>query len=224
MWVCLLHLATRILCQRNDLNGFITKFFNRTFVEYENGFGSPSSLYWIGLKSLHQLTQNNTCSAQFILQDRDNIWWSEEYVNIAIGDSSVGYQIHISGFQGNATDGMTHNDGAIFVVSCLQNIGGFWGFDECNIQAGINFVSKLDHFVWAGLNSLSLEYTEFWLICYNNWSVEMSENTDFQICLWSYLNNHVWRFLSTKLYIKIWPTRHSKPVRELFNSYWTQRF
>ena len=157
------------LVQRNNLSGFNSKFFNRTYVEYENGFGSQSSLYWIGLKSLHQLTQNNTCSAQFILQDRDNLWYSEEYANIVIGDSSVGYQIHINGFQGNATDAMTYNDGGTFVVACGHYIEGFWAMDGCFFAAGINSVTTLDDFSWCGpVGGIYLQYTEFWLICYNN--------------------------------------------------------
>ena len=169
--MCCTYIATRILCQRNDMDGYNSKFFNRTYAEYEDGFGSPSSLYWIGLKSLHQLTQNNTCSASFILQEKDtDIWWSEEYVNIAIGDSSVGYQIHISGFQGNATDAMTVNDGGIFVVSCDQYIGGYWALGGCALPAaGINLLSSHTDFGWCGpVGGFSLEYTEFWLICYNN--------------------------------------------------------
>ena len=166
--MCALHLATKILSQRNDLNGFTSKFFSRTYAEYEDGFGDQSSLYWIGLKTLHQLTQNNTCSARFILQDTNNIWYSEEYVNIAIGDSSVGYQIHISGFQGNASDAMTYNDGGTFVVSCLTYIGGFWAIEDCSIPAGINIVSSVEEFSWSGPElGFSLRFTEFWLICNN---------------------------------------------------------
>ena len=159
-----------ILVQRNTVAGFNSKFFNRTYEEYENGFGNESSLYWIGLKSLHRLTQNNTCSARFILQDTDGIWYTEEYVTIVIGNSSVGYQIHINGFQGNASDAMTINDDGIFVVSCFPYFGGFWANGDCMIPAGINFVSSPRDFGWTGPfgGGFSLIYSEFWLMCYNN--------------------------------------------------------
>ena len=71
-------------------------------------------------------------------------------MNIVIGNSSVGYKIHINGFQGNATDAMTYNDGGTFVVSCYPYVGGFWTVDGCSIPAGINFVSSQTDFAWSG--------------------------------------------------------------------------
>ena len=87
-------------------------------------------------------------------------------MNIAIGDSSVGYQIHISGFQGNASDAMTVNEGGIFVVSYAFYVGGFWIIGGCDITAGINLVSSSDDFAWASpFSYFHLASTELWLYC-----------------------------------------------------------
>ena len=162
--------ATLTLAQRNNINGSSTRFFNRTYAEYENGFGSQSSLYWIGLKSLHQLTQNNTCSARFILQDTNNILYSEEYIGIVVDIASTGYLIHINGFTGDALGSMTASDGGTFVMSCGGHLGGFWDEWGCQIEAGINF-SPPSLFKWMDvteLTTIQLSSSEFWLSCYSN--------------------------------------------------------
>ena len=48
------------------ING--TLLFNRTFTEYENGFGDPSGEFWYGLKNIHCFTQNEATELRIDLE------------------------------------------------------------------------------------------------------------------------------------------------------------
>ena len=159
--------GTMILVQRNNFNGLNSKFFNRTYAEYENGFGSPSSLYWIGLKSLHQLTQNNTCSARFILQKQPasgipkNTWTSRLMIlpSDTRSTSAGSMETPVTPWRTMMAEHLLFH-----VVHMLEDSGDS---GDCAIAAGINFVSSDQDFSWSGPDStrFPLRSTEFWLYC-----------------------------------------------------------
>ena len=45
---------TVILCRRKNINVHVD--FNRTWDEYEEGFGNLNTEFWIGLRNIHCLT------------------------------------------------------------------------------------------------------------------------------------------------------------------------
>ena len=136
---------------RNDYAGSSSGFFNRPWIEYQQGFGSPTgllyqyqqgfgsptALYWIGLDRLHQLTQGN-CQVRFDLQDRGGTWHYAQYSSFSVGDSSTSYKLTIGGYSGDAGfDAMAGNDGRQFSTydadhdgrggNCASFYGGgFW--------------------------------------------------------------------------------------------------
>jgi hypothetical protein len=57
-----------MLILRNDISVSDPNFFNRSWEEYQQGFGSPDSLYWIGLDKLHDLSQHG-CGIQLLLME-----------------------------------------------------------------------------------------------------------------------------------------------------------
>ena len=116
-------------------------FFNRPWTSYQQGFGSPTSLYWIGLDRLHQLTQIN-CQVRFDLQDTGGTWHYAQYSNFSVDNSSTNYTLTIGGWSGDAGDAMSMSNGQQFstydadhdgfAVNCASwNGGGFWFGSWC---------------------------------------------------------------------------------------------
>ncbi|XP_068633713.1 protein scabrous [Battus philenor] len=115
--------------------------FNRKFSEYVRGFGDPASEYWIGLESMHQLTNNN-CS--FMRIDMTDIYggiWYAQYDNFYVGSADTGYVLEIGGFSGNASDAFEYQnhmefstidrDRDISNTHCAGNYEGGWWFSHC---------------------------------------------------------------------------------------------
>ena len=153
---------TETLVQRNDHTGSNDYFFNRTYEEYRNGFGNQSSLFWIGLERLYQMTDTNNCTIQFYLQDHTTLFF-EEYLSVHTKSSADDYMLNINGCRGNATDAMYMHDEQRFSTSCGSN-GGFW-YNVCGFRAGINN-SPANRFYWdtPGMY-IRLRSSEVWLSC-----------------------------------------------------------
>ncbi|KPJ06393.1 Protein scabrous [Papilio machaon] len=115
--------------------------FNRKFVEYVNGFGNPASEYWIGLESMHRLTQDNCSSMRIDMTDIYGGVWYAEYKNFYVGNADSGYALEISGFSGNASDAFEYQnhmefstidrDRDISNTHCAGNYEGGWWFSHC---------------------------------------------------------------------------------------------
>ena len=126
-----------ILILRNDFNGSSSGYFNRTWTQYQQGFGNPTALYWIGLDRLHQLTQGN-CQVRFDLQFSDRTWHYAQYSNFSVGNASTKYRLSIGGYSGNAGESMADDNGWQFStydsdhdgcmgINCASYYGGgFW--------------------------------------------------------------------------------------------------
>ena len=112
-------------------------FFNRSWEEFRQGFGTPSSHYWVGLDRLHDLTQSN-CIVHFDLQLVNETWYFAEYSTFVVGDSSSYYSLTIGGYTGTIGDAMAYHNGYSFttydadhdghsMANCANsNGGGFW--------------------------------------------------------------------------------------------------
>ncbi|XP_013179528.1 PREDICTED: protein scabrous-like [Papilio xuthus] len=115
--------------------------FNRKFVEYVNGFGNPASEYWIGLESMHRLTQDNCSSMRIEMTDIYGGSWYAEYKNFFVGNADSGYALEIGGFSGNASDAFEYQnhmefstidrDRDISNTHCAGNYEGGWWFSHC---------------------------------------------------------------------------------------------
>ena len=152
---------------RNDLAGSSSGFFNLPWTRYQQGFGSPTALYWIGLDRLHQLTQEN-CPARFDLQDRNGTWRYAQYSSFSVGDSSTNYTLTIGGYSGDAGyDAMVNSNGHQFSTYDATNTwayecasaygGGFW-YGDCASAAlttsapGFGFLWSIYPAGWMYLN------------------------------------------------------------------------
>ena len=124
------------LILQNDFAGSSSGFFSRSWAQYTQEFGSPTSLYWIGLDRLHELSQRN-CAVRFDLQITDGTWYFAQYSIFSVGDSSTNYQLTIGGYSGNAVDVMVYHNGLPFSTYDVDNDG--WPYGSCAIETGGGF-------------------------------------------------------------------------------------
>ncbi|EFN80148.1 Protein scabrous [Harpegnathos saltator] len=121
--------------------------FDRTWNEYSVGFGSPVSEFWIGNEALHRLTRDNCSRLRIDLTDTYGVYWRAEYEHFSVDSEETGYQLHVSGYSGNATNALSYQDSMAFSakdrdmdisnINCAANYQGGWWFSHCQ-HANLN--------------------------------------------------------------------------------------
>ncbi|XP_059612535.1 protein scabrous [Phlebotomus argentipes] len=121
--------------------------FNRSWDEYAQGFGSPSSEFWIGNEALHRLTADNCSSLRIEMQDIYDNTWRAEYSHFHIDTRADGFRLTVAGFSGNASDALNYQNGMQFSAidddrdisntHCATNYEGGWWFSHCQ-HANLN--------------------------------------------------------------------------------------
>ena len=164
---------------RNNLAGASSGFFNLPWTKYQQGFGSPTPLYWMGLDRLHNVTQGK-CQVRFDLQFTDGTWHYVQYSSFSVGDSSTKYKLTIGGYSGDARfDAMAYSnvrpfstydaDHDTWANNCARDYGGGFWFGACAF-ARITKSSKTNaaaKFAWNTTNGLmyQLNVVEVSLLC-----------------------------------------------------------
>ncbi|XP_062609896.1 angiopoietin-1-like [Saccostrea cucullata] len=119
--------------------------FNRSYGEYENGFGSPSTEIWLGNKYFFFLTYYRWSILRIELV-YSNYSVDVEYEHVSLGHLRYNYRLHIHGFSGNTSDMMSYLDGRRFgandydpgqcgcpiLASC-----GWWCDHSCNTMCSL---------------------------------------------------------------------------------------
>eukprot|EP00058_Branchiostoma_floridae_P007810 XP_002593298.1 hypothetical protein BRAFLDRAFT_83845 [Branchiostoma floridae] len=116
--------------------------FNRTWEEYRQGFGNKNGEYWLGNDIIHFLTEQKDYRLRIDLEDFEGQRRFAEYNTFRVDDQEQNYRLEVSGYQGNAGDSMTINNGMSFSTidrdhdvlrgSCSQHRGkGGWWFRAC---------------------------------------------------------------------------------------------
>jgi len=167
-----------VLIQQN-VDG--SNFFNRSWAEFKVGFNDSSGNYWLGNDLLHQLTKRDRYKVRWDVQALNLSWYYEEYNTFAVQSEANNYRLQVSGFSGNAGDGLSYHDGMMFTTydrdndrstsssyrgNCaLKHGGGFW-FNDCS-WASINSVRRTGLYKWWSFYSgnLWLQSTRMWLTC-----------------------------------------------------------
>jgi len=115
-------------------------FFNRDWVEYEDGFGNLNGEFWIGLRSMHCLTSKGNWELQIDYQLRNGTKSYLHYNKFAVGSAEDQYQLNISGFDSiGLTDPFSYfdqlngmkftsrdRDNDLWPDNCAHGHGGFW--------------------------------------------------------------------------------------------------
>lgn len=121
--------------------------FNRKWVEYSTGFGSPGGEFWIGNKILHKITKDNCTELQINMKDIYGKQWQANYNSFYVGNYSTGFKLSVSGYNGNSSDALDYqnnmefsafdNDRDISNTHCANNYEGGWWFSHCQ-HANLN--------------------------------------------------------------------------------------
>ena len=173
LWVC--HLGCWIMIFRNDYAGSSSGFFNLPWTRYQQGFGSPTALYSIGLDRLHQLTQGN-CKVRFYLQYTDGTWHYAQYSTFSVGDSSTNYKLAIGGWSGDTgLDTKAQLNGLQFSTydadhdtwseNCASTKGGGFWFSDCGWMLIMASVSSTTFSVLTSSGWMHLNVAEVRIVC-----------------------------------------------------------
>jgi len=157
--------------------------FNRTWTQYQWGFGSTYGNYWIGLDNLHYITSRGDMEAYFYIETFEGQSASARYDKFGVGSRDDDYVLSIEGFSGTAGDGMNGSpetlqlDGMKFstwdrkndnaVGDCAISSGGPWWHNRCAL-ATLNgpYLPEGEHIrpgqnciKWTSYTEDSLKYT-----------------------------------------------------------------
>ncbi|XP_065903988.1 fibrinogen-like protein A [Dysidea avara] len=115
--------------QRNGvIDGFLSPYFNKNWVEYENGFGTLNgSKFWFGLKALNYLTNTGKWELRVDCQLQDKTWTYYHYTTFSVGDSGDEYPLTVGGFTGIADqDVFAYHNGMKFSTFDNDNDLSSW--------------------------------------------------------------------------------------------------
>ena len=123
------------------VNGSVN--FYRNWADYEEGFGYLDQEFWLGLRKIHRLTEDATCTLRVDLGDAQGNRPYANYSTFSIGDSSTEYTLTIAGYSGTAGDSMAYHNGSMFSTkdndndnwstdSCATRCLGAWWYNRCN--------------------------------------------------------------------------------------------
>uniref|UniRef100_A0A3Q3FF55 Fibrinogen C-terminal domain-containing protein n=1 Tax=Labrus bergylta TaxID=56723 RepID=A0A3Q3FF55_9LABR len=128
-----------LLVQQRE-SGALT--FNRTWAEYNSGFGSVDARgkgeFWLGNQNLHLLTNQGETMMKVELED-----WE--------GGAASGYPLYVSGYTGDAGDALATSqpphsgmkfstfdkDNDKWQKNCAETYGGGWWYNNCQ-SANLN--------------------------------------------------------------------------------------
>lgn len=119
--------------------------FNRSWIEYADGFGDNTTDFFIGLTLLHFITSQQPHELLIRMQLRDK---SQEarYSHFVIGSESEAFVLKSLGiYSGNAGDGMRGNENHKFSTydrdhdtyedgNCAADEGGGWWYLNCGLK------------------------------------------------------------------------------------------
>ena len=118
-----------------------TEDFERTWKEYEDGFGQLNGEFWYGLRNIHCLTNRDDVELRIDMTRTDGIEMAWVYQTFRVAGSDDKYSLEIGEGEGPGTlDGMAYHNGRPFTThdhdndarnnNCAVGYGGFW-FGNC---------------------------------------------------------------------------------------------
>ncbi|GIY87305.1 techylectin-5A [Caerostris darwini] len=147
--------------------------FNRYWREYKIGFGDVSKDFWLGNDNIYALTNQERCEIRFDLEDDEGNKRFAAYKNFRIDDEQSNYTLSISGYYGNAGDGMKFHDGQRFATrdrdyltgaAVLEGAWWIFGWAYCHLNGlyipGIDNPKSIHWYLWkknVGLASAEMK-------------------------------------------------------------------
>ncbi|XP_041373663.1 ryncolin-4-like [Gigantopelta aegis] len=129
------------LVMQRRMNG--SENFNRTWIEYEDGFGDLQNEFWLGNKYVHLLTNQKQYEVKFSVLDSNGTRGTIHFEHFSISDAADKYRLTLVGrTTSNTTDFMSYHRGQPFSTEdqdndnfvtkhCAQSFGCGWWFVRC---------------------------------------------------------------------------------------------
>ena len=95
--------------------------FNRTWLEYEDGFGKLTGEFWYGLKALHCLTGQGGWGMRMDVTLANGTNIILQYEKFQIASAKDKYKLTVGGFQGTTTDPVSGHNGMYFTTKDRDN-------------------------------------------------------------------------------------------------------
>ncbi|KAG0710847.1 Fibrinogen C domain-containing protein 1 [Chionoecetes opilio] len=122
-------------------NDSIRQDFNRTWIEYQLGFGNIETEFWMGLDLLHVLTSTTLHELRIDLADYEGGERWAMYGFFNVGSDETKYRLSIGRYSGDAGDAMqvhhghsfsTHDqDNDAYEHNCAELRRGAWWYTDC---------------------------------------------------------------------------------------------
>ena len=120
--------------------------FNQSWEGFKVGFGDPDGNFWLGLETVHKMTNNIPYKLRIEFMLQNGSWYSAEYDTFRVKSESEKYKIEVEGYFGDLSDVMNlgnvqngmyfssydqdndrHNGG-----NCATIYGGGWWYSSCH--------------------------------------------------------------------------------------------
>ena len=137
--------------------------FYKTWVEYKNGFGDNNN-FWLGNDNIHFLTVGNQ---QLYVEVSKGSSLYAKYSNFTIANESGLYALTLSGYSGNAGDGLAYHNGRNFTTydrdndiwerNCAESYKGAWWHGACHDSNlnGLYTTTSSSSMVWSGIGGFN---------------------------------------------------------------------
>lgn len=129
--------------------------FDRTWVEYENGFGNLAGEFWLGNKIIHELAKSPR-EVRIDLKSRENVTGYAVYPYFKVHGPIVKYRLEISGYHGNINDCGAPSSWQHFTTSssggnCAVEDAAGWWYKDCGC-GNLNRQTRPKWYSWRVAN------------------------------------------------------------------------
>ena len=149
--------------------------FNRTWLEYEDGFGELTGEFWYGLRALHCLTGQGGWEMRMDIKLANGTNIILQYEQFKVASAKDKYKLTVGGFQGTTTDPMAYHNGMYFTTkdndndnydgaNCALSYGltepqGGWWYNKC-WQIVPNIIYNYRYGILLNIQHHALPYIE----------------------------------------------------------------
>lgn len=135
--------------------------FYRPWSHYKAGFGNAKGEYWLGLESIHLLTNGRQHELRVDMEDFEGNKQFSLYSIFSVGSESTGYVLTVSGFKGGAGgDSLFYHNGQRFTTfdkdqdgwsgNCaVTYCGAFW-YNACH------YVNVNGEYLWGATSHFAI--------------------------------------------------------------------
>ncbi|OXA40014.1 Techylectin-5B [Folsomia candida] len=135
--------------------------FERIWIVYENGFGSLGGDFWLGLKTIHELTMEGYTQLRVDLEDWNGEKRYAMYDVFKVTGTQDKYRLTVAGYTGTAGDSLNYHNGSQFTKSdndndgykyrnCAQEYRSGWWYNACS-NANLNSIYRNSSIVQKSL-------------------------------------------------------------------------